>query len=231
MEFGKSFTYVFEDDDWIMKILLAAVIAFIPIVGMLAVAGWGVEITKRAIHRNPELLPGWGDFVNYLIKGVVVILIGFVYLLPVILVQICSSSALFLGQESGEEGLMILGNIVMACFGCLSFIYSILVFFLIAAAIGRYADTGKVGSAFQFGKVFANVKAAPAAYLMVLVGGFLAGMIAFAGIVACFIGVFVTMAYANAINAHLMGQAYYEAQLTLGGDNDGELQQVALDSM
>lgn len=228
MEFGKSFTYVFEDDDWIVKILLAAVIVFIPIIGGLAVAGWGVEITKRVIHQDEEVLPGWGDFVNFLIKGLVLILIGFVYMLPVILVQACSNGTFFLGQESGEEGLMILGNIVMACFGCLTLIYSILVFFLIAAAIGRYADTGEIGSAFQFGKVFATVKAAPAPYLMVLVGGFLAGMIAFLGVIACIIGVFFTAAYANAINAHLMGQAYREAKLSLGGNND-DLQPVALE--
>lgn len=226
MEFGKSFTYVFEDNDWIMKILLAAVIAFIPIIGPLAVAGWGVEITKRAIQKDPEQLPGWGDFVNYLIKGIVVILIGFVYMLPVILVQVCSNGTFILGQESGEEGLMVIGNILMACFGCLSFIYSILVFFLIAAAIGRYADTGEIGAAFQFGKVFATVRAAPAAYLMVLVGGFLAGMIALVGLIACIIGVFFTIAYANTINAHLMGQAYYEAKSALSGDSS-ELQQVA----
>ena len=225
MEFGKSFTYVFEDDDWIVKILLAAVIVFIPIIGGLAVAGWGVEITKRVIHQDEEVLPGWGDFVNFLIKGLVLILIGFVYMLPVILVQVCSNGTFILGQESGEEGLMILGNILLACFGCLSFIYSILVFFLIAAAIGRYADTGEIGSAFQFGKVFATVKAAPAPYLMVLLGGFLAGMIAFLGVIACIIGVFFTAAYANAINAHLMGQAYKEAKFLLN-----EQQPVALDS-
>ena len=229
MEFGKSFTYVFEDDDWIVKILLAAVIAFIPIVGALAVAGWGVEITKRVIHKEAEILPGWGDFVNYLIKGLVMMLIGFVYMLPVIIIQACSSGTLILGQESGEEGLMILGNIVMACFGCLSFIYAVLVFFLMAAAIGKYAETGEIGAAFRFREVFATVKAAPAAYLMILVGGFLAAMIAFAGIIACIIGVFFTAAYANAVNAHLMGQAYYEAKLVLEG-NDEELQQVALDS-
>ena len=229
MEFGKSFTYVFEDDDWIVKILLAAVIAFIPIIGPLAVAGWGVEISKRAIQKDPEQLPDWSDFVNYLVKGLVVILIGFVYMLPVIVVQVCNNSVFFFSQESGEEGLMIIGNILMACFGCLSFIYAILVVFFIAAAIGRYADTGEVGSAFQFGKVFATVKAAPAPYLMVLLGGFLAGMIAFVGLIACIIGVFFTVAYANAINAHLMGQAYYEAKLALSGDNDQQ-QEVTLAS-
>jgi hypothetical protein len=230
MEFGKSFSYVFEDDDWVVKILLAAVIAFIPIVGGLAVVGWGVEITKRAIKKDPELLPGWGDFVNYLIQGIVVALIGFVYMLPVILVQICSNGTFFLGQDSGEEGLIMLGNVLMACFGCLTIIYAILVFFLIEAAIGRYADTGEIGSAFQFGKVFATVRAAPAAYLMVLVGGFLAGMIAMVGVIACVIGVFFTIAYANAINANLVGQAYYEAKLVMGGHDD-EMKQVALDSM
>jgi hypothetical protein len=229
MEFGKSFAYIFEEDDWIVKILLAAVIAFIPIIGPLAVAGWGVEITKRAIRKDPEQLPDWGDFLNYLIKGLVVILIGFVYMLPVILVQVCGNSIFFFGQESGEDGLMIIGNILMACFGCLSLIYAIFVVFFIAAAIGRFADTGEVGSAFQFGKVFATVKAAPAAYLMVLLGSFLTGMIAFVGLIACIVGVFFTIAYANAINAHLMGQAYYEAKLALSG-NDDQLEEVALAS-
>jgi hypothetical protein len=220
MEFGKSFTYIFEDSDWIMKILLAAVIALIPIVGPLAVAGWGVEITKRAIHEDPEQLPGWSDFVNYLIKGLVLILIGFVYMLPLILVQACSNGIFFFGQESGEDGLMLLGNIVMACFGCLSFIYAILAGFLIAAAMGKYADTGEIGAAFRFGEVFATVKAAPVNYLMVLLGGFLAGIIAFLGIIACVIGVFVTAAIANAIIAHLEGQAYREAKLILAGRGD-----------
>ena len=150
-------------------------------------------------------------------------------MLPVILVQVCSNSVFLFGQESGEEGLMAVGNILLACFGCLSFIYAFLVFFFIAAAIGRYADTGKVGSAFQFGKVFATVKAAPVPYLMVFIGGFLASMIAFVGLIACIIGVFFTIAYANTINAHLMGQAYYEAKLAISGYDD-QLEEVSLAS-
>jgi hypothetical protein len=230
MEFGKSFTYVFEDEDWIMKILLAAVIAFIPIVGPLAVAGWGVEIAKRVIHKDPEPLPNWSDFVNYLIKGLVVLLIGFVYMLPVILVQSCGSGAIIAGSESGDYALETAGNIVMICFSCLTFIYAVLMGVIIPAAIGNYASTGEVGAGFRFGEVFGLIKAAPAAFLMVLVGGFLAAMITFIGLIACIIGVFFTAAYAGAINAHLIGQAYYEAKLVLDG-NEEELQQVALDSM
>ncbi|MFC1996912.1 DUF4013 domain-containing protein [Chloroflexota bacterium] len=230
MEFGKSFTYVFEDDDWIMKILLAAVITFIPIVGPLAVAGWGVEITKRVIQKDTEPLPGWSDFVNYLIKGLVVMLIGFVYMLPVILVQICASGLLFAGSESGDNTLETVSNIVMVCFSCLTFIYAILMGFLIPAAIGNYASTGEVGAGFRFGEVFGLVKAAPVPYLLVVIGSFLAGLISFLGVIACFIGVFFTSVYASAIIAHLTGQAYHEAKLSLEGNGD-KLQQLTSDNI
>ncbi|HBX69530.1 MAG TPA: hypothetical protein DEH25_09155 [Chloroflexi bacterium] len=230
MEFGKSFTYIFEEEDWIMKILLAAVIALIPFVGQLVVAGWGVEITKRAINKDSELLPGWSDFVNYLVKGLVLLLIGFVYMLPVILVQVCSNGFLIYGQNSGQDSLMTISSIVTACFGCLTFIYAVLAGFLMIAAIGKYADTGEIGAAFRFGEVFASVKAAPAAYFMVLLGGVIAGVIAFVGIVACVIGVFFTAAIANAIIANLEGQAYRESKLILEGRSD-ELHDVILGSL
>ena len=220
MEFGKSFTYILDEEDWVLKILLAAVIIFIPIIGGFAVAGWGIEITRRVIQKEEELLPDWGDFINYLIKGLVAVLIGFVYMLPIILFQVCANGVLAFGLESGDDALATFSGIVMTCFGCFTFIYAILVSFLIYAAMGRYADTGEIGSAFQFGEVFAIVKAAPAAYLLVLVGGFLAGLLAFFGVLACVIGVFFTAAYANAVNAHLMGQAYAEAKMAMGGGND-----------
>jgi len=230
MEFGKSFTYAFEDNDWIMKILLAAVIAFIPIVGPLALAGWGIEITKRVIQKDPEPLPGWSDFVNYLIKGLVTFLIIFVYMLPVILVQFCASSVLFAGSESGDYALEMIGGIVMLCFSCVTFIYAVIMGLFVPAAIGNYAATGEVGAGFRFGEVYGLVQAAPVPYLMVLVGSFLAALIAFIGSIACFIGVFFTIAYANTVISHLTGQAYNEAKLTLEGKDD-ELQQLSLISM
>jgi hypothetical protein len=220
MEFGKSFTYIFEDQDWITKILLAAIIALIPIVGPLAVVGWGVEITKRAIQNDPEQLPGWSNFVDYLVKGLVLILIGFVYMLPVILVQVCANSLLIFAQDSGSDTMSLVGSTVIICLSCLTIIYAILVGFLMFAAIGKYADTGELSAAFRFREVFATVKAAPSAYLMVLLGTFLTGLIAMVGIIACIIGVFFTAAIAGAINAHLQGQAYREAKLALGGHDD-----------
>ncbi|MFC1879841.1 hypothetical protein ACFLZW_08010, partial [Chloroflexota bacterium] len=72
------------------------------------------------------------------------------------------------------------------------------------------------GAAFRFGDVFGLVRAAPMAYLMVLIGAFVAGLVAMLGIVACVIGMFVTIPYSYAVNAHMQGQAYNEAVAAKG---------------
>ncbi len=43
MDFAKPFTFVFEDQNWLSKIALVAVISLIPVVGVLVLLGWGLE--------------------------------------------------------------------------------------------------------------------------------------------------------------------------------------------
>ncbi len=52
MDFGKAFTYAFEDQDWLKKLGIGGLLLLIPIFGILAVMGWTVEITRRVIHRG-----------------------------------------------------------------------------------------------------------------------------------------------------------------------------------
>jgi hypothetical protein len=217
MQFGKSFTYMFEEDDWVTKILLAIVIAFIPFVGVLAVSGWMVEIASRVIHDEDEKLPDWSGFVDYLIKGLVVILIGFVYMLPFIVVQICGISLAAFTQDAGDA-VSTLGAVSGICLGLFALVYAVLVGFLLMAAIGIYADTGEIGAAFRIGEAFKMLKAAPGAYLLVFLGTLLAAFIASLGLILCFIGVFVTATYAQTVIANLYGQAYREAKKNITGD-------------
>jgi hypothetical protein len=55
--------------------------------------------------------------------------------------------------------------------------------YVVPAAIGRFADKGNLGAAFQFVQVFALVRNAPTAFLMVLLGYFLAGFIVPLGLI------------------------------------------------
>ena len=216
MEFGKAFSFPFQDQEWFKKVAILALISLIPIVGPFVVLGWGVEITRRVIRKDPTPLPAFGNFGGLLVDGLKVAVIIFVYMLPIILVQACNQAITF-GLPELMNDLDTVGTITMVtliCFGCLSLLYAILMGFLLPAALGNFAATDKMGAAFKFGKVFGLVRAAPVAYLLVLLGTFLSGIVAMLGVIACAIGVFLTAVYAAAINAHLQGQAYLQA----GGD-------------
>ena len=57
MDIGGAFSYVFEDEDWIVKILLGAAILLIPIFGQLALVGYGIAILRNVKAGKPQPLP------------------------------------------------------------------------------------------------------------------------------------------------------------------------------
>jgi hypothetical protein len=219
MEFGKAFTFPFEDQDWLKKIGIAALILLIPLVGGFVVAGYAAEITKRVIRRHPEVLPAWDDFGGYLVKGLQVAVIGVVYALPIILIQACSQTALFMGTENFDDTVMTIVTIATVCFGCLTFLLALALGMVLPAAIGNFLHKERLGAAFRFGEVFGLVRAAPGAFALALLGVILAGIIGSLGTIACAIGVLFTGAYATAINGHLQGQAFLAGLEAKGGDS------------
>lgn len=208
MEFGKAFTYVFDDDDWVMKTIIAALVSLIPIIGQITVMGWGLEVTRRVIRDDPNPLPDWSDFGGHIVKGLIVWVIYFVYALPIILVWICPS--IIFAVVSEDETFI---SVVLACFGCLTLLYAILMLFLLPASLGNYAAKDEFSAAFRFSEVYGLVRAAPGAYLLTILGALIAGFIAPLGLILCFIGVLWTQAYAVLINSHLWGQAYNQAKV------------------
>jgi hypothetical protein len=208
MEFGRAFSFAFDDKDWVKKIGIAGLLLIIPILGFLVVAGWALEITRRVIQRDPEPLPDWSNFGDYIVKGLMMWVVGFVYALPIILVSACQQGSLIFMQEGGDDTVMTAISALSICFSCVIFIYSIFMGFVLPAAYAKLAATGQIGAAFRFGEVFGLVRSAPAAYLIVLLGGIVAGVIGSLGLILCVIGVVFTYAYAYVIMAHLWGQAY-----------------------
>jgi MFS family permease len=225
MDFGKAFTYVFEDKDWLKKIGIAGVIALISIVlsaiiigiaGFFLLGGWLIELTRRVIQHDPEPLPDWNDFGGYFMKGLQVFVISLVYSLPVILISGCGNLLPVMMQNSNSNSLATVVSIVTSCTACFSIIYGLFLGIVLPAALGQFAATGQMSSAFRFGEVFGLVRAAPGAYVMVLLGGIIASVITSLGVIACGIGIAFTMAYGMAIDGHLYGQAYNEATAASG---------------
>jgi len=207
MDFGKAFSYVFEDEEWLKKIGLAGVITLIPIIGQFVIAGWGLEIVRRVIEDDPEPLPDFVEFGDFLVKGLLVFLVGFVFFLPVILVQGCNAAFIPL-LERGDATVETAFGILTSCIVCLTVLYSIVMAFFLPAAVGNYAAKGELSAAFKFRELFQLVKKNFGPYLLVVLGSWVAGLIAGLGVIACVIGVLFTSAYSYAVTAHLIGQAY-----------------------
>jgi hypothetical protein len=159
MDIGGAFSYVFEDEDWIVKILLGAAIMLIPIFGQLALSGYGIAILRNVKAGKPRPLPAWSNLGDFFMDGLMFWVIRLVYGLPifVLLCPIVFVGVLpALGAEN-EDLLTILAGVsgvVIIGISCLIVLYSILVGLLMPVVQIRFAETGEIGACLRFGEMF-----------------------------------------------------------------------------
>ena len=168
------------------------------------------------IKGDPEPLPEWNDFGTYIVKGLQLVIIGFVYALPIILVQACTQGLYAAGAEEFyyEDAFVAISAMVQICMGCLTFLYSIFLGFVLPAAIGHFAAEGTFGSAFRFGEIFRIVKTNPGAYLVIMLASFVMPFIGMLGLLFCLIGVLFTFPYVMTVMQYMYGEAYRASQVT-----------------
>jgi Sec-independent protein secretion pathway component TatC len=208
MDFGIAFSFPFQDEDWVKKIVLTAVISLIPIIGQIALVGWLVDLSRRVINGESNPMPDWTDFGGLLVLGLKMSVIGFVYALPLLFV---SFPWAIMDALINNESAAALYVMLSMCFGCVTFLYGLALAFFFPAAVGELAATDDLGAAINPTNMIAHVRAAPNAYLLAFLGTIVAGFISGFGIIFCFVGIIFTIVYASAIQGHLYGQAYIEA--------------------
>jgi hypothetical protein len=214
MDFGKAFTYVFDDPDWLRKLAINALIGIIPIVGQLYLLGWGLEVARRVALRDRTPLPDV-DFGTHLGHGFKAFVIGLVYTIPVWAIIIPMVVVMVLAEGSGmeEEVMAMIAMVCSICGGLLLLIYSLLLGLAMPAALTRAVVRGSIKAGLEFRDVFALVRAAPGAYLLTLLGTIVVSTLAsIVGGIACGIGIIFTMAYSQVVMGHFYGQAYLEAK-------------------
>jgi len=210
LDIGRSFTYMFEDESWIMKIVVGGILLFIPIVNFMAL-GYMVEALKRSADGMDVPLPEWDDFGGKFMKGLMLLVIGIVYTIPIWLVACVIWVLLFVAGAAESDTLMSLAGLVSTCASCLYLVWIIVVWILGPAAWIRYAVTGEFMSAFQFGELFSFIKSNVANYIVAIILAGVAGFVAGFGTIACVVGVLFTMFWAGLVMAHVLGQVQRES--------------------
>ena len=212
MDFGRSFSFVFEDSDWFKKIAILALVSLIPIIGQFVLLGWGAEIIRRVVRGTDTPIPDL-DFGAQLGDGFKLFVVSLVYSLPIIFVSFVIGIFAVVGTSLDSETSAAIILIPVICLGGIILLLSLFIGFILPAAIAHYAINGKISAGLRLGEVFRMVKNNLGDYLLVFLGAIIASFIGSLGSIACGIGVLLTTVYATAMMMHLYGQAYKKATI------------------
>lgn len=222
MDIGKAFSYVFEDEKWLTKVLIGGLLVWIPIVNF-AVIGYSLKISENVARGVERPLPEWSDFGDLFMRGLYYIIITLVYSIPIILL-VCvgggilgaltgaASAAAESSDSVGAAGGAALG-LGLILFYLVIIVLGLLTSLLVYPAVARYVATGQLSEAFKFGEVFKMFRSAPGTWIILLLVAILASFIGSLGGIACGVGALFTLVYARMIDGHALGQVIIQQGL------------------
>lgn len=158
MDVGRAFRFVFEDRDWVAKLLLGGVILLIPIFGVFALTGYMIAVIRRVLNADPNPLPDWSELGQRFVDGLLVSVAGLVYALPGLLLA-CPIFFVWvlpaLGGESEDlaTALASVAGIVAIGLSCIVFLYGLLLVFLTPVIYLQYAGYGRIGACLRVGDI------------------------------------------------------------------------------
>jgi hypothetical protein len=210
VNFWLALAFPFQDGSWFKKILLPALIQFIPIVGILAATGWALEIVRRAVRGDAQALPALRirrDLAGGLAVWGVILLYG---------------TPLWLWLAAGVFSSVLLWRAKIYMAGgyfdalwrgieCGALPIALAAAMGVLAAVGRFAETGSFRSALRVREALAAIRAAPTVHLLAVLAWIPLGLLAALGVALCGVGAFFTAAYALAAGSRLAGQAQLAA--------------------
>jgi hypothetical protein len=222
MDFGKAFTFMFEDAEWLKKLGIGTLLGLlmlllIPtivlwVVPFIAVLGYSVVALRNVMNGIERPLPEWENWGEFFSLGFKVFAATFIWALPIILLTLpLALGSAFIDQQGGAEGV---GIAMVVCGSCLALLWGLFIAVLTPAIYVRIAATDRFASAFEFGPMLAftrdNLGNVILALLLLIVVGIIASVVAMLGVVVFVVGLLITIPFASLwqylVQAHLFGQ-------------------------
>jgi hypothetical protein len=120
VDYMRMITYVFENPNWFMNLLLAALCSLIPVIGKIVVTGYAYEATIMLITEGGSRYPdfNFNRFGDYLMRGLWPFLVSLVFgLVVAVAAGIVFACAGIVGAIAGEDaGKVVSGLMVLALF-------------------------------------------------------------------------------------------------------------------
>jgi hypothetical protein len=219
MDIAKSFTFMFEDPDWLRKLgigfLVVAVgllfsVVLIGLIPLIIALGYSLQAMRNVMDGQANPLPEWNDWEGFLMRGLklgVVLLVWAIPFVFMLIPMIIGGAMTGNGNQGGFAAA--LGTLCSLCGVCLSLAWGVIYLVFTPAIYVHMARTNSFSSGFEFARLWeftrANISNVIVAILLVLV----------AGVIGSFVSVFV-VTVPLAVIWQMLVQAHLYAQVGAG---------------
>ncbi|MCU1244832.1 MAG: hypothetical protein JWN02_742 [Acidobacteria bacterium] len=211
-DFGRPFTFVFQDPRWVSKILIGGLfmLGIVILIGPLFAMGYCARLVRNVVAGQSRPLPEWDTLGDYFAEGFRIFLIGFIYTIPVIavtgffVVPAIVAGALANNHDALREVQGIMGGFA----SCLIAPLSLLISFWLPGALLFAIVEQRFGAAFDFDRIWAFIRDNLGNYLLAFVIYFISRFIAGLGLILCCIGIIFTIFWQMLITSYAYAETW-----------------------
>lgn len=219
MDVNKAVRFVFEDKQWISKLLIGVLMSLLAvfIIPGLILNGYVIKLIRQVMNGNRDTLPEWEDWGKLLRDGFFVTVGELVWMLPLILLVIIVSVATGGVGSLSEDAAAVAATGGGLLLLCLVLLMVLVALFLTPALLIQYAIKDDFGALFRFSEVFDIIRnhmsdiliaflvTVAAVFVVSLIGGVLGIIPCLGWIAAAAIGL-ASGPYVSFVGGHLYGQ-------------------------
>ena len=209
MNWQAAFAQVFDDKDWLKKLLFGGILTLIPIVNIIPI-GYALKVLRNVAEGNEQPFPTWDDLGDYFVRGLTSLIGVLIWSLPIMAVGMLTGIlSMWSGYDYTDASRTSMPLAVcLWSLTCVSGLYSLFLAVFLPAAVTWYAVKGQLGAMFRVGEIFRFISRNLGVYVVTLFLSVAAAFVAQIGLVLCCIGVVLTEFWATLVASHLFGQIY-----------------------
>ena len=180
MDIGRAFTFITEDDEWMTKIGIGAIISLLSflILPAFLLGGYLVGVTRNVKDGLSQPLPRWERWEKLFMDGLYVAIAQLIYTLPFwLLMCIAGVAAAGVGgvgdQDVAAAGITTIALVTI----CLALLFALALFFISPAIVIQYVRTDEFGATLRFGDVLGIARDNMGKILMAALAAFAASLV------------------------------------------------------
>jgi hypothetical protein len=191
MNYTRAFSFMFEDKNWVVKILLGAIFNLLTVVliGIPFILGYLLELARNSSEGKEIPLPEWDNLGDKFTRGLVYFIIVIIYSIPGIIL-----------------------SFIPCVKYCLGPLYFLALAFILPYITVKYARTGSFEEVFRFNDIIDFTKKNINNLIIVVLLSIALQIIASFGVLALVVGMFFTIFWADLAIYYLYGKVVREGE-------------------